>query len=649
MISSIFNFTFFSQPDRNPYAPFPATCPDHAIVREASNISDNEKSYIQQRQAVTNKNLITFLNDRANLSNFDAEKFINDYSSEHNITLGLAFSGGGYRAMLCGAGEMLGLDSRYSGAKSNGLGGLLQSATYMSGLSGGSWLVGSVVLNDFISIEDVLNGDINIWNLEDSIINPSGINIFGTVQYYTDIEEAVSAKMDAGFNASITDVWGRALSHQFFPDDNSGENVTWSSIRNLSSFQDHSMPYPIVVANGRTPGSYIINENSTVFEVSPYELGSWDPSLNSFSDVQFLGSYMDNGTPNNSDSCIVNFDNAGFIMGTSSSLFNQFILQLNGTGIPDAIKSVINDILSRVSHAEVDIALYFPNPFRRVETAASINIVLNNTLYLVDGGEDLQNVPYYPLIQPDRKLDIIFAYDNSADTEQSWPNGTSISYTYLRQFSDQGRGTPFPFVPGVDDFLDQGLNQRPTFFGCDAENMTNLLNFHGNPDLNVTDIPLVVQLTNQRFSYNSNTSTFKMSYDDDEVRSMIQNGFEVSSRGNFSDDDNWARCVGCAIIRRSQERLGLEQSEECKECFDQYCWRGGEKGAASATVDLESYTTLASIATSSHSELPEQSSATAEATTTSSTTKKSGGQHRAVITWSIASFFVHALEFMFLF
>ena len=248
MISSIFNFTFFSQPDRNPYAPFPATCPDHAIVREASNISDNEKLYIQQRQAVTNKNLITFLNDRANLSNFDAEKFINDYSSEHNITLGLAFSGGGYRAMLCGAGEMLGLDSRYSGAKSNGLGGLLQSATYMSGLSGGSWLVGLVVLNDFISIEDVLNGDINIWNLEDSIINPSGINIFGTVQYYTDIEEAVLAKMDAGFNASITDVWGRALSHQFFPDDNSGENVTWSSIRNLSSFQDHLMPYPIAVS-----------------------------------------------------------------------------------------------------------------------------------------------------------------------------------------------------------------------------------------------------------------------------------------------------------------------------------------------------------------------------------------------------------------
>ena len=33
------------------------------------------------------------------------------------------------------------------------------------------------------------------------------------------------------------------------------------------------MPYPIVVANGRTPGTYIINENSTIFEISPTNWG----------------------------------------------------------------------------------------------------------------------------------------------------------------------------------------------------------------------------------------------------------------------------------------------------------------------------------------------------------------------------------------
>ena len=80
------------------------------------------------------------------------------------------------------------------------------------------------------------------------------------------------------------------------------------------------MPYPILVSLGREPNEYIMNFNSTVFELGPYEMGSWDPSLRSFMQTKYLGSSVDDGTA--SGKCINGFDNAGFLMGTSSSVFN---------------------------------------------------------------------------------------------------------------------------------------------------------------------------------------------------------------------------------------------------------------------------------------------------------------------------------------
>ena len=101
--------------DRNKYAPYETDCPSGELTRQSVNISDGERDYITHRWEKTNNKLIEFLSERANLSDFDAETYINDYSDEHNITIGVAFSGGGYRAMLCGAGELLGLDDRYAG------------------------------------------------------------------------------------------------------------------------------------------------------------------------------------------------------------------------------------------------------------------------------------------------------------------------------------------------------------------------------------------------------------------------------------------------------------------------------------------------------------------------------------------------------
>lgn len=588
--------------DGGAYAPQQTSCPDGSIIREATAISPQEQQYIEARQLITTEALKNFLTNVSNLTNFDSDAFFSKAS--RNISIALAFSGGGYRAMLAGAGELLAMDNRSSDLNSHGLGGLLQSSTYILGLSGGSWLLGTLVLNNWITVDQVMDQNLNLWKLDSTIFNPNGFNIIKTTSYYNLIRQAVNAKQNAGFATSVTDVWGRALSYQFFDPDktyNAGENVTWSSITNLDSFQKHEMPFPIIIADGRNPGSVIINLNSTVFEFTPYELGSWDPSVRAFADLKYLGTASNNGS--SLRQCITNFDNAGFILGTLSSYFNQMILRLRlNDNINWAARKLLEFVLGSFSDNDADIAAYEPNPFYNSNFGTLQSISTNKTLHLADGGEDKQNIPLYPFIQPKRKVDVLFAYDNSADTHQHWPNGSSLVYTFKRQFGTQGKGTPFPFVPNVEEFLSKGLAQRPTFFGCSAANLTGLASYHNNT-VNATDIPLVIYMPNSRYSFDANISTYKMDIEPSDMSGIVSNGFSVSTRGNFTADNMWNKCVGCAIIRREQERSGAEQSDECKQCFANYCWTGGIKDSAELEISLPSSestpsaTTLASKTT----------------------------------------------------
>ncbi|KAM9889392.1 hypothetical protein OXX79_012178 [Metschnikowia pulcherrima] len=554
------------------YAPYQVDCPDGSLVRTANNLSTEEADWVSERHKVTDKYLETFLND-ANLEDFDASSFLSNTTDGRSITIGIAFSGGGYRAMLAGAGQLAALDNRTEGAHTEGLGGLLQASTYLVGLSGGNWLVGSVVVNNFTSVQDIVNNKIDIWDLEHSIVNMGGWNLVKAYEYYKDLYDDVSAKEDAGFEVSLTDTWGRALSHQFFPESTAfGESLLWSSIQDIDEFANHEMPFPIVVANGRTPGTQLISGNSTVFEVSPYELGSWDPSLYAFTKTKYLGSKVSDGESSNG-TCVSGFDNAGFIMGTSSTLFNQFVLQINTTSLSSTLKSLISSLLEDVSNEENDIAVYKPNPFQHYEEAGIKSIVQNDTLYLVDGGEDGQNIPIYPLLQHPRGVDVVFAYDNSADTDQYWPNGTSMIASYQRQFLDQGNGTIFPHVPDSATFRNLNMTAKPAFFGCSAKNLTSLLPDGADED-EVYNSPVIVYTANRPFSFYSNTSTFKLSWENEQKLGMIQNGFETASRLNSTLDEDWRTCVACAIIRREQERQGIEQSDQCKSCFEEYCWDG---------------------------------------------------------------------------
>jgi lysophospholipase len=562
------------------YTPTIVDCPsDRPTIRDGRNLSKQEKDWTVTRRNETIPH-IRDLFERFAIPGFNATEYLADAENDNTAVpnIGLAFSGGGYRAMLAGAGSLAALDARSAGSDAQGnLGGLLQASTYISGLSGGAWLVGSIYTNNFTTVGASVNSGA-IWQLQDSIL--SGPEQYPLLVYYDDIFDSVGAKDDAGYERSITDYWGRMLSYQLINATDGGPGVTFSSIADDEEFKNARTPFPFVLAVGRRPDEELIPINSTVYEFSPWELGSSDPTVHGYMPLRWAGSNFTEGEIPEDGKCVEGFDNAGFVMGTSSSLFNQIVLYLNDPnadivpdGIPDFAVEALSSILNAIGDDNNDIADWTPNPFKGWNPEENYNVD-EDRLTLVDGGEDLQNVPYHPHLLIERKVDVVFSFDNSADTELSWPNGASPIATYERSLEDISNGTGFPVVPGKDTFLNLGLNTKPVFFGCDA---TNVSDAH----------PLIVYIPNYPYVFNSNTSTFKMSYNESERDAMIENGWAVATQLNSTRDENWPVCVGCAMLHRSFDRTNTTIPQECQNCFDRYCWNGTVDDAEARPYDPE--------------------------------------------------------------
>jgi lysophospholipase len=219
-------------PDRGGYAPVNIQCPqDRPRLRAPYTLSDAEKDWLPKRRSKTVEPMRDFLS-RLNIPGFDAVNYITkngqgDFKNLPNI--GIAFSGGGYRAMTVGAGAFSAFDSRTLGSTAPGhIGGLLQSTTYISGLSGGAFMLGSLYANNFTTVDNILeqsrrkNG--NIWEFQRNIIEGPRDGVLGvsSVKYLDHIHDQIKAKKNAGWETSLTDYWGRGQAYQYFNDSDAG-------------------------------------------------------------------------------------------------------------------------------------------------------------------------------------------------------------------------------------------------------------------------------------------------------------------------------------------------------------------------------------------------------------------------------------------
>ncbi|RDW76914.1 hypothetical protein BP6252_04967 [Coleophoma cylindrospora] len=536
------------------YAPVPATCPSTALVRASTtSLSDDEEAYRVVRKIGADSYLRTWLLET--LGFFSA--------IEGDLpTIGLTSSGGGFRAMLIGAGVIQALDDRDSNSSVNGL---YQALSYHSALSGGSWLLSSIASNDWPKISSL----VETWKpaLANGLFAPGGSD---NATLYDSINEDLGNKTAAGFQTVAVDAWSRLLSWQLLPGANGGVNNALSDIPSKPRFLLRIVPYPIITAQA-------VDLNGTVcvppadaahWEFTPYEFGSWDPAVGAFTPSKYLGSSLSSGKPVNSSSCFTKYDNLGYVLGTSSALFNDpglgtdqvydatfanFCTIPNATATTtDTDTTALNAGVARMLtipnvrvQSVADLYAPWPNPFYNLASASQVSAA--KTLSMVDGGESGQINPIFPMLLPARKVDVIIVNDNT-DGNNNFPSGQEIVNTY-NAAKDAGM-TRMPYVPPFETFRAQNLTSHPVFFGCHNDTVAT-----------------IVWVPNAPFtSIGGNTSTNKMQYSEAETAAMVANGAAVMSQNNSVD---WAKCLACAFIDKIS---ATNLPSVCTGCFTQYCF-----------------------------------------------------------------------------
>jgi lysophospholipase len=348
------------------YVPLAAKCPSTPLVRKAEGLSPREASYIAARKRVASKALGEWLQQ------------INPGFGVSDIpTVALASSGGGYRAMLTGAGIVQAFDNRDNKVATKGI---YQGLTYHAGLSGGAWMLSSLIGNDNEPVKSLST----LWQtaLLKNSLWPTNTE---SSPEYAEVKKDMRAKSDAGYPPTTTDAWGRFFSYQLFRGRDGGGAKSLSSIANNPSFVNYSQPYPIISALGITNINALVcdaQDNATQYEFHPYEFGSWEKGVEAFTPTETLGSRVSDGKAMQSDHCVRNFDNLGYILGTSSNRFNEGC----GTTAMSAIASGIDPIIQSIHNAtRRDLYAPYPNPFKN--HAGSPMVSNSDELYLVDGGQ----------------------------------------------------------------------------------------------------------------------------------------------------------------------------------------------------------------------------------------------------------------------
>lgn len=523
--------------------------------------------------------------------------------------LGIATSGGGYRAALFGAGVLNSLDGRNASSKGVGTGGLLQAATYLAGLSGGSWLVTSFAQSDCPSFQEVVfgpSGSANSstgyggWNSQFDLFLPSP-NTTENLLFLASAVSETSGKHAAGFPITIADVWARLLARHFANGTNPnnffdtvgtshGAGITFSGIANQSCFANHQLPLPIIVSDSHNPNDNesdiitaeedVVPLNNVIYEFTFFEMGSYDPPLASFTPTRFLGT-------TNTSSCVTNFDQASFLSGASSELFNEFNITLQ-TLLSSSIGPVISLLNSTLpeddSVVELDVTM-IPNPFFGV---ANTTFPQSNQTFLrlVDGGEDGEVIPLQPLLVKAREIDVILAIDGTNDIN-NYAAGSSLVASQNRT-SFFPSAYSFPQVPtDINTFVDQNLTHHPTFFGCNES----------------APVPLLIYIANGAAPPGlppiTNVSTSTSSFSPSDAQAILDESFVIATQGfpngSQKTDAEWPACLACAVVDRVRAKQNIERSGICSDCFARYCWNATQNtlsNGSSTNFAVESYGNL---------------------------------------------------------
>ncbi|KAK3814384.1 MAG: acyl transferase/acyl hydrolase/lysophospholipase [Benniella sp.] len=366
-------------------------------------------------------------------------KFIGVHESEVHESdipvVALAGSGGGYRAMISSLGYM-------TGAKKAGL---FDCSMYIAGVSGSCWMIAQYFTlgqRSFVKTLDhlKLSLDIPIAHypsfVDTMLTNPGAAQLIleGVVQKYS--KNRVLTLVDA-FGTVLA---SRLLIHR----ENDGDNSEWvdpldfklSQQSRWTNYGDQPLPIYTVVshvlpgsmAERIKEGDFIVEDDVAQddevhyyqwFEMTPYEFGSeetcaWIPTW-AFG-RRFVGGKSIERTPET---------NLAILLGTFGSAFTATLADyykevkpIMTKTLSDSMDAYIEEYLDGMSLIHPLSPTCFPNPIYKLPNPAPEAEAFSHrkNIYLNDAGMD-NNLPIYPLLRPGRDVDVVVAFDSSADIE----------------------------------------------------------------------------------------------------------------------------------------------------------------------------------------------------------------------------------------
>ncbi|RKP35988.1 acyl transferase/acyl hydrolase/lysophospholipase [Dimargaris cristalligena] len=373
-----------------------------------------------------------------------------EVTPENVPVIALAGSGGGYRAMVSTLGYLTACDEA----------GVLDCSTYLAGVSGSCWTImqyfvaarGSTTeLEKHIS-QQITTSLTSVSALTGVLTSPAAASVFA----------GLVSKFDSGMPLSLVDIYGTLLMSRLLMRSltSTGDPADAKLTGQQRYLADGRLPMPIYTAVRheiiRTDGKVMRADDpetgTTVagdwkqglpsmaelkskmyqwFEFTPYEMGTIDGGGVWIPAWGFGRPFRDGRSLRNLPE-----PSAGLYLGMFGSAFCATIAHLidevKGTlsaPVHQYLEGLVRDYQLAVTTTHPIAPSCFHNPFYRPseesqsekrtdENTETTTLFDSEQLCLMDAGMN-NNLPFYPLLRPERNVDVMLLFDASSDIDET--------------------------------------------------------------------------------------------------------------------------------------------------------------------------------------------------------------------------------------
>ena len=443
-----------------------------ALVRHGKKLAPEEAVFVGERKTKARMFL------EAELSKRYGDEY-RSLSKQEVPTIGICFSGGGYRAMFATIGYLQGLDQI----------GVLNATTYISSLSGSSWALAPWILSNQQSADQFAEQFIPKVTVDDrdGEIKEALKKTFAsnsTRDLLRFMKMMITKKL-YGQSVSLVDYFGFTVSNPLLRGYH-GKRFFQHKCSDLQQFVDQgAFPLPIFMCNEQPV------DGATWFEFTPYEFGSHNYQayipIWSFGRTFKRGRSIDTD-PEQSLSYILGICGSGFaysfvsavpeVIDHMASLFPYLLKLKKFTVIKELFayllelkrETAVGYHLSELEEYKFGTAR-IANPTYKMPLAAYSD---EKTLQLSDGGQVIFSLEGHkvithsfasvPLLQPQRAVDIIIM----CDSDRNGVAGEHLRASVLYAEQQKDKLKQFPSIdyaainqPVVRVFKDKKDQKKP--------------------------------------------------------------------------------------------------------------------------------------------------------------------------------------------